>query len=116
MRLLHVAIKGLQVELELAEMLGLELDDLQLERYQAIERAIEEKQIQREISPANLDRVLAAEVAEIAAELDQELLELLDQSLLQVDFGMRGWQVEELNEMRIFEDRCGVWMQICQRC
>jgi hypothetical protein len=82
MRLLDVAIEGFQVELKLAEMLGLELDDLELECDQAIERPVEEEEIEGEIPSANLDRVLATDVAEIAAELDQELLELLDQGSL----------------------------------
>ncbi len=110
MRFLHVPVEGLQVELELAEMFGLELDDLQLESDQAIEGPVEEEQVKGEIPPADLDRVLAADVAEIAAELDQELLELLDQGPLQVGLGMLGRKVQELHEIGILEDRRGVGM------
>ena len=99
MRLLHVAVERLQIELKLAQMFGLELDDLELEGDEAIERPVEEEQIEGEIPSADLDRVLAADVAEIAAELDQELLELLDQGTLQVGLGMRGRKVEKLDEI-----------------
>ena len=104
-RLLHVAVEGLQVELELAEMLGLELDDLQFERDQAIERPVEEEQVEGEVPPADLDRVLAADEAEVAAKFDQELLELLDQAPLQVGLGMPGRKVKELDEIAVLEDR-----------
>ena len=86
---LHVAVECLQIELQLAQVLGLELDDLQFEGDQAVERPVEEEQVEHEVPPADLDRVLAADEAEVAAELDQELLELLDQGPLQVGLGMR---------------------------
>ena len=89
-RLLHVAVEGFQVELELAQVLGLELDDLEFERDQAVEGPVEEQQVEGEVPPADLDRVLAADEAEVAAEFDQELLELLDQATLQVGLGVPG--------------------------
>ena len=58
---------------------------------------------------------MTADVADIAAELGQELFELLDQGTLQVDLGMRRWKVEKLYEIRILEDRCGIGMQFSQR-
>ena len=48
---------------------------------------MEKEQVEGEIPAADLDRVLAADVAEIAAELDQEPFQLLDQGPLQVDLG-----------------------------
>ena len=98
-RLLHVPVEGLQVELQLTKMFGLELDDLELESDQGVERPVEEQQVEGEIPPADLERVLAADEAEVAAQLDQELLELLDQAALQVGLGMRGRKVEELDEV-----------------
>src|SRR5262249_43610790 len=43
MRLAHVPVEGLQIELQLTEVSGLELLDLQLEGDQAIERPVEEQ-------------------------------------------------------------------------
>ena len=84
MRLLHVAVEGLQVELQLAKVFGLELDDFEFKRDQAVERPVEEEQVECEVPPADLERILAADEAEVAAEFDQELLELFDQAPLQV--------------------------------
>ena len=103
-RLLHVAVEGLQVELQFAEMLGLELVDLEFEGDQGVESPVEEEQVEGEVPPADLERVLAADEAEVAAELDQELLELLDQAALQVGLGVAGRQVEELDEIAVLED------------
>ena len=82
MGLLHVAVEGLQVELELSEMVRLELIDFQLEGDQAVQCPVEEEEIQGEIPPADLEGVMAADEAEVAAQLDQELLQLLDQGAL----------------------------------
>ena len=58
----------------------------------------------------------AADEAEVAAQLEQEPLELLDQGPLQVGLGMRRRKVKELNEIRILEDRGGIGVQFSQRC
>ena len=42
-------------------MFGLELVDFELESDQAIERPVEEEQVEGEIPPADLERVLAAD-------------------------------------------------------
>ena len=47
---------------------------------------------------------MTADVAEVAAEFDQDLLELLDQTALQVGLGMRRRKVEELDEVSVLED------------
>jgi hypothetical protein len=98
-RLLHVAVKCLQVKLQFTEMLGLELDYLQLESDQAIERPVKEEQVEGEIPAADLDRVLAADEAEVAAELDEEQFELLDQGALQIRFGVLGRKVKETKRL-----------------
>ena len=77
MRLAHVPVERLQVELQLAEVLGLELLNLQLERDQAVQRPVEEQQVDLEVPPADLDLVVAADEAEVPAQLDQELLPLV---------------------------------------
>ena len=71
-------------------------------------RPVEEQQVEGEIPPADLDRVLAADEAEIAAQLEKELLELLDQAMLQVGLGVAGRKVNELDEIGVLEDGGGV--------
>ena len=72
MRLLHVAVESLQIELEFAKVFRLELDDFEFKRDQAVECAIKEQQIEFKVSSANLDRLMTANVAEVAAKFDQE--------------------------------------------
>ena len=68
------------------------------------------------IPAADLDRLLAADEPEVAAELEQELLELLDQTALQVGLGVLGRKVKKLDEVLVFKERRGIGMQFCQRC
>jgi hypothetical protein len=105
-----IAVKRLQVELELAEMLGLKLVDLELKGDQAIKRSVEEQKVKEEVPTTNLQRVLAADIAEVAAKLDQKLLQFLHQSTMQVGFGVSRWKVEKIDEIGILEDRRGVGM------
>src|SRR5712691_6573655 len=87
-RLLHVAVESFQVELQLAEMLWLELFDLQFKGDQTVECSVEEQQVDGEVTSAHLKRVLAANETEVATQFDQELLELFDQSVFQIGFRM----------------------------
>src|SRR5207302_481865 len=64
-RLANVPVERLQIELQLAEVRGLELLDFQLEGDQAIQPSVEEQQVDLEVPPADLDRVVAADKAEI---------------------------------------------------
>jgi hypothetical protein len=73
-RRLHVPVERFEVKLQLTEMLGLELVNFQFKGHQAVERPVEEQLIECEISPAHLERVPAAHVAEVAAKFDEELL------------------------------------------
>ena len=92
-------------------MLGLELVDFQFEGDQAVERPVEEEQVEGEIPPADLERVLAADEAEVAAQFDQELLELLDQG--RAASRPRNAWAEGRGTRRdsILEDRGGVGVQ-----
>ncbi len=85
-------------------MFGLELDHFPFESDEGVECPVEEEQVQREIPPADLDRVPAADEAEVATQLQQELLELLHQAALQVGLGVAGRKVNEFNEIGVLED------------
>jgi hypothetical protein len=65
-RLLHVAVQRLEIEFQLAEVLGLELANFQFYGDQGIKRPVEEEQIEGEVPAADLQRVLAADVARVA--------------------------------------------------
>ena len=54
--LADIAVKGFEVEVEFAEVLGLEAGDLEFDGDEAVQPAVEEEQIEREVLPADLDR------------------------------------------------------------
>ena len=76
MWLAHVAVEGVKVKVELAQVLGLKGGYLQFNRQQAIEAAMEEQQVEREILTADLHRVFGADVAEVAPQFGQEPSEI----------------------------------------
>jgi hypothetical protein len=65
-RLPHVALEPLDVERELSEIGGLEPVDLQLDGHEALQAAVEEDEVDREILVADLHRILRANEAEVA--------------------------------------------------
>ena len=79
MQLLHIAVERLQVEVQLPEVCGLELADLELEGDQAGQAPVEEHQVDGEVLVADLDRVLGSDEAEVAAELGDEAAEVAEQ-------------------------------------
>ncbi len=115
MRLPDVAVECLQVKLQLPEMARLKFVNLELECDQAVERAIEEKQVKREVASSNLERILASDKAKVAAQFDQELFEPFDKSVFQFRFGVFVRKVEEFHEIAVFEDVRGAWMGNCHR-
>lgn len=97
----------------LAEVLRLELVDLEFDGHQAIERPIEEEQVDREIASADLQGILASDETEVAAQFDEELLELLDQPALQIRLAVGCRQVEELQQVAVSKHRRGIRIQFC---
>lgn len=65
-RLSNIAVKGLQVEIKLAEVFRFKLADLELEGDEALQAAVEEQQIEGEVSIADLERHFATDEAEVA--------------------------------------------------
>ena len=74
--LFRIAVEGFEIEAELAEVFRLEAADLEFDGDEAVQAAVEEEEIEREIPPADLERELGADEAEIAAQLDEEIAEL----------------------------------------
>ncbi len=90
MRLLHVAVERLDVERELAEVGGLELVDLQLEGDEALQPAVEEHEVDREVLVADLHGVLRADEAEVATELGEEAAEVAKERAVEVGLRVIG--------------------------
>ena len=84
MRLADIAVEGLQVKLELAEVLRLEFTDLELNGYQAVQTTMEEEQVEVEVLAADLDGYFTADEAEIATQLGQEVPQVAQEALVQV--------------------------------
>ena len=63
-------------------MLRFELSDLEFDGDQAGETTVEEKQIEREIPPSDLERHFAAGKAKIATHLGQETAHVEQQALV----------------------------------
>ena len=116
MRFFDVAVERFKVEFELAHVFGLKLLDFELDCHHAGEAPMEEKEIEFKILGADLYRVMAADKAEVAAEFDEEILEAFDETAMEVGFGVAFGEVEEFNEIGVFEDGGGIGMQNCQRC
>ena len=112
MRLADAAVQRLQIETQLPQIFGLEAPDLQFDRHQAVEPAMEEKEIQRKILLANLHRKLGANKAEVAPQLDQEVPEPTQQALVQVRLAVALRQAEKLEQVSIFEDAERLWMTL----
>lgn len=63
-----VTIKGFEVERQLANVFRLEFVNLQFDGDQALKPTVEQQQVDGEVAFANLERILFADEAEIAAK------------------------------------------------
>ena len=122
MRLLHVTVERFELEIQLAEIFGLVVVDFQFDVHKAVESSVEEEQVNFKIITADLDRIMAADKAEITAKLDQEVLEVFYKAVVKVGFGVVLGQVEKLDKIAVFEDRSGIgmyfshrWCEFCRR-
>ena len=72
---------------------------------------MEEEQVDLKIVATDLNWVMAADKTEIAPKLNEKILEVRDQGIVQIGFGVTPGQVEKFDEIAVFEDRCGVGMK-----
>ncbi len=86
-------------------MLGLEFAELQVDGYQAAQPAVKEQEVDVAMAIADGDSELPIDEAEVTAELEQELLQVLDECLLEVPLfeGRRRAESEELENVRVTE-------------
>lgn len=68
-----------------------------LDGHQAIKSPVEKQQIQREVPAAHLQGVFAADKAEIAAQFDQKVFKLMQQTLVQIGLKVTARQVQKLD-------------------
>jgi hypothetical protein len=73
---------------------------------------MEEQQIQREVAPADLHRVLATDEAEVTAQFDQEIIQPQQQTAMQVGLRMSLWQAEKFKQVAVLEDAGGTRMSV----
>jgi hypothetical protein len=79
-----VPVQGLQVELELPQVLWLEAAHLQLDSDQAAQSPMKEEEVEGEIPPSDLEGVFRADEAEIAPQFEDKSLQLPHQTTMQV--------------------------------
>ena len=104
----HIAVERFEIEFEFADVLRLKLLDFQFDGYETSQAAMKEKQVEFEIPAADLDGIVAADEAKVAAEFDQKILEALDQAAMKVALGVVLGETEEFEQIAVFEDGCGV--------
>lgn len=103
-----VAVEGFEVELQFAEVLGFEAVDLEFDGDEAVQATVEKEQIEGEVAVADLERILGAYEAEIAAHFADEIPELAQQALMEIGFRVVVGQIEEFEDVAVLENREGV--------
>ena len=99
----HVAVEGFEVEFHLAEVLGFEFPDFQIESDETLKPPMEEKQVQTKILAADLKQVLLTHETEVAAQFEEEFLQIRDQAALETALVMDRRQVEEVEQVGVLE-------------
>jgi hypothetical protein len=78
-----------------------ELADLEVDDDQAAEATVKEEEVDSIPLVADAEAALAADEGELAAELEQEGLEVVDERFLQVVLGILVLEAEELQDQRV---------------
>ena len=116
MGLAVIAVEGLEVEVELAKVFGLETVHLQFDGDEAVEAAMEEQQIECEVATAYLYGIFGADETEVAPEFDEELPESREQAVVQVGLAVGIWQIEKLDKIGVLENAAdGITMSLSHR-
>src|SRR5262249_11759621 len=69
------------VEPKLSSMLGLERPQLEIDSHEAAQAAMKEEQVQVVVAVASRDPELPCDEAEVAAKLEEELLQVIDERM-----------------------------------
>lgn len=100
-------VDGRAVEVELAGVLGTERAHLQVDDDVAVELDVVEDEVDEEVVLADREVVLAAEEGEADAELEHEILQMVQQSALEVTLVGGGVEGEEIEVVGVFEQVLG---------
>ena len=100
----ELLVDGIDVEVELADVLWLKAADLQLDYDPAPCGVVVEEQVEEEVAIPDTDQALAAGVEEPLAEADHELLDLADQRSLDVTLAAAWRDLDEVEHQRIARD------------
>jgi hypothetical protein len=92
-----------QVEVQLARVLGLELDGLELQHHEAAQAQVIEEQVDVEVPPADLEMNLTPDEREASAQLQQELRDVRDERGLDVALLGLGAEREEVEPVGILQ-------------
>ncbi|MNL11785.1 hypothetical protein D3C87_1326340 [compost metagenome] len=75
---------------------------------------MKEQQVQRKITPADLDRMFGTDKTEVTTQLIQEVLEACQQSFMQIRFGMTAREAEKLDHVGVAEYLQRCWVSLFQ--
>ena len=114
--LFYVAVECFEIELEFTHVFGLELFDFEFEGDEAVKAAVKEEEVELKIAFSDLDGVVAADEAEVASKFDEKISQAFDETVMEISFGVAFGEVEEFDEVGVFEDRGGIGVQNSQRC
>src|SRR3954447_1343101 len=100
-------VDGGEVEAHLAGVLGLEVRHLELDDHVAAQAEVVEEKVEEEVPAVHGQRVLGADEGEAGAQLDEEAADLLDQPPVEVALLGLVAEVEEVEDVGIFEGLAG---------
>src|SRR5258707_8106534 len=101
-----------EIEVHLARKFWLEGLHLQVNNNEATEAQMVQKQVQGEFLAGNFEPELASDKGESHSKLDEEFLDVIEQTLFQFALARRGVKGEEIEDVRVFQDlfgEIGLW-------
>lgn len=99
-RVPHEVVDGGQVQVDLADELGLERHGLEFDDHEAAQLEVVEEQVEGEGLVADLERDLAPDERETGPELEEELLDVVDERLLDLALASKVRRAEEVEQVR----------------
>ena len=76
---------------------------------------MKKEQVDLKIAAANLHGIMTADKAEITTEFDEEILQLCDEAIVEIGFGMVFGKIEKLDKIAVLKDRCGFGVKFSHR-
>src|SRR3954464_3865877 len=100
-------VDGGEIEAHLAGVLGLEVRHLELDDDVAAQVEVVEEEVEEEVPAAHGQRILGADEGEAGAQLEEEATDLLDQPPVEVALLDLVAEVEEVEDIGVFEGLAG---------